>query len=348
MEKIGLIIWGVTTALTFIVALIVLMKFRSKLKAAKTVRKIDEGLYTMEFVGDYGFDEFLARGGASTDRKMAEYITEVLSNGFCKPKREEVKKDFGCSTIVVTDNNGRMLFGRNYDWQKCTAMIMHTKPKKGYESYSTCCLEHLGFGEGWKPEGMGRQYTALAGIYVPTDGINEKGLCVADLVCLDGEAVHQENGRTALTIGSAIRMLLDKAATVDEAVDMLKNCDMNSSIGMAHHLAITDTTGKAVVVEYAGNEMLVTGTPIVTNHSVYTGNTSSVDNQESHTRFGRLMEIHENIEGSADKEKLRNCMSDVSYEDITQWSIVYDVQEKAFDFYWQREYGKAYSFKLNL
>lgn len=80
--KIGLIIWGVTTVLTLIVAAFILKKFSSKLKAARTVRKLDEGLYVMDFVGDYGFDEFLARGGANTDRKMAEYITEVLSCGF--------------------------------------------------------------------------------------------------------------------------------------------------------------------------------------------------------------------------------------------------------------------------
>ncbi len=347
MEKIGLIIWGATTVFTFIAAVIVLMKFCSKLKAAGSVRKIEEGLYTMEFTGDYGFDEFLARGGASTDRKMAEYITEVLSNGFCKPKYEEAPKDFGCSTIAVNGNNGRKLFGRNYDWQKCTAMIMHTRPKHGYESYSTCCLEHLGFGEGWKPEGMGRQYTALAGIYVPMDGINEKGLCVADLVCLDGEEVHQDNGKTAVTTGSAIRLILDKAASVEEAVSLLKDCDMNSSIGMAHHLALTDTTGRAVVIEYADNEMIVTETPIVTNHSVYTGNTTSVDNRESFTRFDRLAAIHKDIEGNADNSRLKKCMSDVSYEDITQWSIVYDLQEKALDFYWQRNYEKSHSFRFD-
>lgn len=169
----------------------------------------------------------------------------------------------------------------------------------------------------------------------------------ADLVCLDGDEVHQDTGKTAVTIGSAIRLLRDKTATVDEAVNMLKDCDMNSSIGMAHHLAITDITGKSVVVEYAGNRMIVTETPIVTNHSVYTENRSSVDNQESHTRFEKLEGLYKNMQGRADNTELKNCLLDVSYEEITQWSILYDLQEKALDFYWQRNYEKAYSYKFN-
>lgn len=323
--------------------------FGANLKAAQSVQKLEDGLYTMEYVGDYGFDEFLKQGGASSDAKMAEYITSFLSHGFWKPEANEVEKKFGCSALTVTSPTGEMLMGRNFDWQgkRPNTMIVHTKPKNGYESVSTCNLEFLGFGEGWKPEGMPNQYMALAAIYVPLDGLNEKGLCVADLINGDQEATHQDTEKPDLTVVSAIRLLLDKAATVDEAVALLEQYDMNSSIGTSHHLAISDATGKSVVVEYVNNEMIVTQTAVVTNHYLSAGEKYGVGNEKSHLRFETLSKMKSDTEGIMTAEELKGCMEKVSYPDITQWSIVYDKKNLKIDYYWQRNYEKSFSFELH-
>lgn len=58
--------------------------FGEKLKAAKSVLRLEDGLYYMEYKGDYGFDAFLEQGGAASDADMAVYITKFLSNGFFK------------------------------------------------------------------------------------------------------------------------------------------------------------------------------------------------------------------------------------------------------------------------
>lgn len=324
--------------------------FGTKITAAKSVKKLDDNLYSMDFVGDYGFDAYLAQGGAASEAKMAEYITSFLSNGFVKAKKEEVPKDFGCSTLVMNTAEGGYLMGRNYDWEgnKSNTMIVHTKPENGYESYSTCCLDFLGFGENWKPEGMQNQYMSLAAIYVPLDGMNEKGLCVADLICGDVMVeTHQTGKDVDLTTTSAIRLLLDKAANVDEAITLLEQYNMHSSIGMAHHLSIADASGKSVVVEYVNNEMVVTETPVVTNHYLSEGEMFGVGNAESHKRYEKLMVIRENAAVGMTDEDMRNAMEAVSYDNITQWSIVYNMKERALDFYWQREYGKSYQFELN-
>lgn len=322
--------------------------FGTKITAAKSVQELEDGLYYMEFNGDYGFDTFLAQGGASTDAKMAEYITTFLSNGFWKPQTEEVEKDFGCSTLAVSDPDGGQLMGRNYDYdmKDCVAMIVHTKPDDGYESFSTCCLDFLGFGEDWKPEGMQNQYMALAAIYVPLDGMNEEGLCVADLISGDQEVTHQDTEKPDLTIVSAIRLLLDKAADVDEAIGLLEQYDMNSSIGTSHHLAISDANGKSVVVEYIDNEMVVTDTPIVTNHYLSAGEKYGVGNEESHTRFDNLVSMRERAKGIMTTDELKSCMEKVSYQNITQWSIVYDAENVALDFYWKRQYEQPYHFVM--
>lgn len=314
--------------------------FGEEVKAAQSVKRLEEGLYYLEFSGDYGFDAFLEEGGASSEAAMAEYITAFLSGGFAKGGTNPAVQNFGCSTLTA-----HSLMGRNYDWEGADgcAIIIHTKPKNGYESYSTNWLNFMGFGENWKPEGFANQYMALAAVYVPLDGINEKGLCVADLINGDNEQTHQQTDKADLTTSTAIRLLLDKAATVDEAIILLQQYDMNSAIGMSHHLAVSDATGRSVVIEYIGGEMIVTDTPAVTNHYLSAGKKQGLGNPESLARIGKLLEMCSHITGTGN---MRDTMEAVSYPGITRWSIVYDLDAKSFDFYWNRQFNEPYHFCL--
>lgn len=342
-KKIIKIIWIILALL--LVGLLVILAgawsmFGEKVKAAQSVQKLEEGVYYMEYTGDYGFDAFLEKGGAASETAMAEYITTFLTGGFVKAGPNPSAQDFGCSALTVNS-----FMGRNYDWEGTDgcAIIVHTKPMNGYESYSTNWLNFMGFGEGWKPEGFANQYMALAAIYVPLDGINEKGLCVADLINGDNEQTHQQTDKADLTTSTAIRMLLDKAATVEEAIDLLGQYDMNSAVGMAHHLAISDATGRSVVIEYIGGEMIVTETPAVTNHYLSEGEKYGIGNEESIARFDRLLEMRSVITSA---EAMRDTMEAVSYSGVTRWSIVYDLEARSFDFYWNRQFDMPHHFEL--
>lgn len=55
-------------------------------------------------------------------------------------------------------------------------------------------------------------------------------------------------------------------ATVDEAVELLGQYDMNFSLDSAHHFSIADATGRSAVVEWMGDVMYVSETNVVTNH----------------------------------------------------------------------------------
>lgn len=315
--------------------------FGEKVTAAKTVTKLEDGLYYMEYRGDYGFDRFLEQGGAASETIMAGYITSFLSGGFMKSDAQPVSQDFGCSTLTSGS-----LVGRNFDWEGTngSALIIHTVPKNGYASYSTCWLDFLGFGENWKPEGFSNQYMALAAIYVPLDGMNEKGLCVADLVNGDAEQTHQQTEKADLTTSTAIRLLLDHAATVEEAIGLLEQYDMNSAIGMSHHLSISDASGRSVVVEYVGGQMIVTETAAVTNHYLSAGEKYGIGNAESHARFEKLLAMSGRATSA---DGMKQIMESVSYSGITQWSIVYDTAGMALDFYWQRGYDAPHRFSLS-
>ena len=326
--------------------------FGTFVTAANTIEKLEDGLYAMEYRGDYGFDDFLAQGGATSDGEVAEYLISFLSRGFYKMEGDVQTGQFGCSTICTRDENGTVFFGRNYDWVQCRGMIVHTVPEDGYESVSTCCLDFLGFGEGYTPDGsMMERMQSLAAIYVPMDGMNEKGLMVADLIAGDHEDTHQQTEKADLTTTTAIRLLLDRAANVDEAVALLEQYDMNSSIGSAHHFSIADASGKSVVVEYVDGKMLVKETKVVTNHYLADSEKQGTGSEQSHLRFDALS----SHTGPADAEDVRELLESVaqknypqtegSYEK-TMWSIVYCPEGRCADFYFAENYAHSYGLLL--
>lgn len=327
--------------------------FGTFVKAAQSIQKLEDGLYAMEFTGDYGFDAFLTQGGADSDSGVADFLVSFLSHGFYKNESKAETGTFGCSTIYTQDADGTYYFGRNYDWTECSAMIVHTRPKNGYESVSTCCLDFLGFGDGYAPDGsMMERVQSIAAIYVPLDGMNSEGLMVADLMAGDKEETHQQTGKTALTTTTAVRLLLDRAANVEEAVALLRQYDMNSSIGSAHHLSIADAQGKSVVVEYVNGEMLVTETKVVTNHYLSDCEKQGIGSEQSHKRYD-ILAAHT---GPADANKVRDLLESVAQKNFPQsqdsyektvWSIVYHPEEHCADFYFAENYAHSYELILS-
>lgn len=350
--------WVCAIIAALLIALIVLIAgawamFGDIVTAANSIEKLEDGLYCMEYKGDYGFDDFLAGGGADSDSAVADYLVEFLSHGFYKIENEVSTGDFGCSTICTADENGIVFFGRNYDWSECRAMIVHTVPEDGYESISTCCLDFLGFDENYAPDGsMMERMQTLAAIYVPLDGMNEKGLIVADLMAGDNEETHQKTDKVDLTTTTAIRLLLDKAANVDEAIALLGQYDMNSSIGSAHHLSIADATGKSVVVEYVGGKMLVTETKVVTNHYLADCEKQGVGSEQSHIRYNTLaahtgpandLVVRDLLESVAQK----NYPQEAGSYEKTMWSIVYCPEGRCADLYFAENYEQSYGMLLH-
>lgn len=324
--------------------------FGTELTAANSVKKLTDNFYSMEYKGDYGLDGFLEHGGAADETELANYIMEFLSHGFYKPEMQ--KSNYGCSTIRVKSPDGAVLFGRNFDWQNCTAIVISTKPKNGYASISTSNLDFLGFGDGWLPEGMANKFMSLAALYVPLDGMNEKGLCIADLVIDDGTLTNQNTEKPDLTTTAAIRLILDKAASVDEAIDLLNQYDMHSSAGMQHHLSIADADGRAVVIEYIDNEMYITETDAVTNFYLAEGEKYGIGSEQSHKRYDELNGMFKECGGIMNNDTLIETMSSVAkhnYADdgeTTEWSVVFDTKALTAWYCRREDYSFYYDFSM--
>jgi hypothetical protein len=216
--------------LIVVVGVLVWMEFSPLVKGARSCEKLDNGLYYMEYKGDDGFDELMAKGGFESADQLASYAIEFLSKGHYKPEVKTSKESFGCSALTVTTPDGDILMGRNFDFPSATGVVMHTIPTRGYETITTFNVEFYGFGKDFKPEGFKNQYMCLTGLFLALDGINEKGLAIADLMAGDSIETHQRTSKPDLTTTAAICYMLKNAANVNEAIDLLKGIDMHSDI----------------------------------------------------------------------------------------------------------------------
>lgn len=318
--------------------------FHKQYAAAQSVEKVDDKMYTMTYRGDYGLDDFLEQGGASSSHEIAEFVCSHFFYGLVSA---DVKPaDFGCSFISVKDKDGNMLTGRNFDWPDCKSpiAIIHTRPEKDYASVSTACISFLGFGDDWSPKGLPEKMALLAAIYAPLDGMNEKGLVVADLVAGDHTKTNQNTGRVNLTTTSSIRVLLDKAANVEEALQLLESCDMHSDIDFSHHLAISDAKGRSVVVEWVDNKMLVVETPLCTNHYLAESRLKdhSLYTEDSHRRLDIMQQMRDSLT-TMKHDDVVESISRVASEEMTRWSVVFDSKALTATYYQYGNFGKPYS-----
>ncbi len=125
---------------------------------------------------------------------------------------------FGCSTISVENTDGGYYFGRNFDWNKCDAMIVISHPESGYASFSTVNVDFIRQGAGFASHFLSDEMLTVAALYAPLDGMNEKGLCVSVNMIQDTDTISQDTEKPDITTTTAIRMLLNQAADVDEAL----------------------------------------------------------------------------------------------------------------------------------
>ena len=325
--------------------------FGSLVKGAMSVEKLDEGIYYMEYEGDDGFDALMEKGGGRNTAELQGYVINFLTKGhYNPPAPEAVAASHGCSALTTRTPDNKVLMGRNFDYTSATAMILHTIPKRGYESITTFNVEYLGFGEGWVPEGFSNQYMSLTCLFFALDGINEKGFAIADLMAGDEVETHQNTGKPALTTSTAICYLLKNAANVDEALKLLQGIDMHSDIGAAHHYAMADASGKSVVVEYVDNKMVVVDSPAVTNHYLCEEK-HNVGLVEGDQRYDQLCQRMEKTGGVMNLQQLKEAVFSVSQPQRdgflgTAWTMVMDLSSPSVTYYSRRQFDKPFHFSL--
>lgn len=311
------------------------------------IESLEEGLSAVRFEGNYGFDEFLGQGGASSDDGVVEYLSDALLSNI--PGLLMGQNPFGCSTLSVKNTEGGNLFGRNFDWNTCNALIVSSRPEEGYASVSTVNMDFIQAG-GLDITSLPDRLQAIIGLYAPLDGMNEEGFAVSVNMIEDSDTIEQDTDKPDITTTTAIRLLLNRAGNVEEALDLLSQYDLHASMGMMIHLALSDAEGNSVVVEYVNNEMVVTETPVVTNFYLSEGEKYGIGTSQSHTRYDILSETLNGQETMTEAD-VRDALDSVSKDNFgefesTEWSIVMNQETKELTYYHRENYDQGYTISV--
>lgn len=339
-ERKWLVIRGV-----LLVALLVLVvgagefvcEYTGRFQTIRTIEKVtdyeDYNLYCMDVKYDYDLDRVIEYG-ITDDQSLVDAIVEEAIP--ILPVHIRVP-DFGCSAFTLQEADGDILMGRNYDFRRDTsAMLVYCEPENGYKSVGFAALDNISVNN--PKESMKKKLATLTAPFICLDGMNEKGVSIAVLT-LDSEPVHQNTGKTVIGTTLAIRLILDRAASTAEAVELLQQYDMFASGGRDYHFYITDSTGDGRVIEYdcesETRELVATPVRSVTNFFALYKDQVLPDQRngiyghgkERYDKMEALFDYEEIYTKDVAWEALKAAAQEPSAEDITsntQWSIVYD------------------------
>lgn len=214
----------------------------------------DDGYtYEMNVSGEYYFDDFLKQGGVSSDEELIQFITGNITKGVIPMTIKT--KEIACSSFTAWTEDQQFVFGRNYDFDETNTAIVHTNPKGRHASVSTIDLQFLGIDEKTGITGIKEKALLLAAPYIPLDGINDAGVACGIYMTYQGEPTSPTNQNTEkpdITSTTLLRLILDYADNVEEAIELASQYDMHDSAGTSYHYMVADKEGNSAVLEWAG------------------------------------------------------------------------------------------------
>ena len=341
----------------------------------------DKGrIYEMNYTVDYKLDEALNAGIVGTT-SLTRFVVTHLFDSIPSAKSVSLSYDAGCSAFACPDpSSGNFLMGRNFDFNhrdpdtKERVMIpliaVHTAPAGGKKSVSFVDGQFVKYESGFYTK-KGNDLSMLMALpYLLLDGINEDGFAVSVLK-LDGLPTAQSdspNKRIFTTV--AMRMLLDRASTVKEAKEMLKDYSMYMDTDSAsYHFFMADAKGDFAIVEYTNPDTLLNPNRM----EALTGNDTlrCVTNfYVSPTMYATPHGMRHSLHGPDRYDSLRAGLLRHNYKmtpeealdllkvvaqgpdgyqgstGFTQWSEVFNLSKKTVSMSILRELDKTFHFKV--
>lgn len=216
---------------------------------------LDGAVYTMHVKGDFYLDDFVAQGGVKNDSELINFVTNKITKGLIKMNISD--PDIGCSSFTAKSESGDVLFGRNYDFSKTNTCIVFTEKNKGrHASISTVDLQFLGMDVNKNVDSLMSKITCLAASYAPLDGINDAGVSCGIYMTYQGGdktvATNQNTDKPDFTSTTLLRLILDYADNIEEAVEIASAYDLHDSANTSYHYMVADSSGRSVILEWVG------------------------------------------------------------------------------------------------
>lgn len=350
LKKIGAAIVSAVISVTSIIA----PATTAKIESLESITKIEENFYIMDYTYDYDINDIVKNGYLCTAEMFVSVFGDFLLGN---PIR-----NFGCSTFNAVTPEGDYIFGRNFDYMEAPSMLVRTNPKNGYASIGMLNLELIGY-KSFTPDTSISKVLSVIAPYAIVDGINEMGLSIGVLE-IEKDPTCQLSLRKNITTTSMIRIVLDKAATVDEAVTLFGQYDMIDLLtdGCTYHYHIADANGDSAIIEYVDNKMVVlypehseenaVDFQCATNFLLTPG--ANDPDGIGQDRYEVMMDKLTETKGVLTEAEARDLLISVSVEDedmngyicSTLWSCLFNTKDRTLKLCLNNNYGTEYTFSV--
>lgn len=344
-----------------------LLKTADQKATVATLCNVCDGkLYKVDYKADYMLNDVLADNLAGSTPSLVQFIFSQLLS---QPSQAiNARIDAGCSAFCVRSPEGDVLCGRNFDYRfpSSANVLMDNVPvtKGDHRSLAIASMPFLDvntYHAGSLSDGVTDVSVVAAVPYLCMDGMNDQGLfiCVLSLKGAGG-AIQNDSTKTDINSSVAIRKVLDRCSTVDEAImafDQHNFCSdgrVNSESNF--HFLVADATGNAKVLEYTHPEgsdewvMNILNEDHVTNFYLTKGWTQIGVGRDRYDKLhDKLNEKNRVMTETECMQLLDAVHSNLNPEELTsntQWSVVYNLTKRTATICVDKDYTRQFHFAL--
>jgi hypothetical protein len=260
------------------------------------------------------------------------------------------RENFACTCFSATDRAGRRVMGRNFDWDRHPVLLLRARPPGAYASLSLVDLHYLGYSEERSP--FDDPGSLAAAPRLPFDGINEKGLAVGMMAVDHAEGIARGVASEApprRLVGELvlIRILLDRAASVKEAIALAKSFDVDFEEIPIHYF-VADASGASAVIEYLGGEAVA-----LANDAAWQLSTNfilaEVPPERREASCWRYSKASRSLAASGGKLGPKGAFGllEAVSQPKTTWSSAYELGSPSLELALGRDYARHFRFELS-
>jgi hypothetical protein len=257
---------------------------------------------------------------------------------------------WGCSLFTALGDQENQVFGRNFDSQYYSpTLLLFTDPPDGYASASMQSVRFMG---NYGADASDLTANTLEELYMllytpirPYDGMNEAGLAIG-MAAVPIDGTRHDPAREDIDMLTVMRQVLDHAANVDEAVEIIGQYNVVMASGLPVHYLIADASGQSVLVEFYEGEMVVIPNEDAWQAATNFFLTSAGNHPEDQCwRYERMTTSLTNASGQCSVAEAMSILEDV-FQESTQWSAVYNLSTREIDIVVGGKYATVHTFQL--
>ncbi|ETX05327.1 linear amide C-N hydrolase [Candidatus Entotheonella palauensis] len=259
-----------------------------------------------------------------------------------------------CSTFCLLHRD-QPLFGRNYDWSIDDGLVIINKRQ----------VAKRAAGRKDQPARWVSKYGSVTvnqyGRELPSEGVNEAGLVVANLWLTATEHATPDD-RPSINMLQWVQYQLDTASSIDEVIASDKHLRVRPARGAKVHYFVCERSGTCASIEFLEGKLVAhtrndMAVKALTNntyaksvghlqqHQGFGGTTPPPTGSKSLDRFVRTASLVRQYDPQTHRSPIDyafDILTNVAQGEYTKWSLVYDLHRQRIYFQTQANPQRRY------